>query len=63
MCSKLICPCRWIPTKVLDEFTGIFNVSYTTTEEAYIDTEPDIAGPLRELDRRERFEKRRRRGM
>lgn len=63
MCNKLICPCRWIPTKVMDEFTGIFNVSYTTLEETYIDTEPDIAGPLRELDKRAAEERRRKRGM
>ena len=63
MCNKSICPCRWISKEITDEFTQIFEVSFTTQEEAYIDTEPDIAGPLRELDKRERFEKKRRRGM
>jgi hypothetical protein len=42
-------------------FMEVWDAAYTANEEAYLDTEPDIAGPLRELDRRKREEKNRRR--
>lgn len=61
MCEKKFCPCRWNLAETDEEFTLIFDASFTTNEEAYIDTEPDIAGPLRELDRRAREERNRRR--
>lgn len=61
MCMNRWCPCGWPEAEIDEEFTAIFEESYTTKEEAYIDTEPDIAGPLRELDQREQAEKIRRR--
>lgn len=64
MCKIMSCPCKWAFALIDEEFTLIFDQSFTTEEEAYIDTEPDIAGPMRELDRRQREEKnRRRRGL
>lgn len=64
MCENLFCPCRWNNRAEIDEeFTLIFDASFTTNEEAYIDTEPDIAGPLRELDKRARAERKHRRDI
>lgn len=53
--------CQAGDKEITDAFVEIWDASYTTHEEAYLDTEPDIAGPLRELDRRQREEKNRRR--
>lgn len=54
--------CRATDKEVTEIFMDVWDVSYTTEEEIYIDTEPDIRGPLRELDRRAAQEKRRHRG-
>lgn len=56
-CMNQWCPCGWPEKETLDEFVALFGFNYTAKEEAYIDTEPDIAGPMRELDRRQRAEK------
>lgn len=63
MCRKRNCPCRWTDRVITELFVGVFERVFTPEEEAYIDTEPDIAGPMRELDRRAREEKNRRRGF
>ena len=57
MCLRQWCPCGWPDKDLTDEFVALWGASYTAKEEAYFDTEPDIAGPLRELDRRQRAEK------
>lgn len=57
MCLSQWCPCGWPDKEITDEFVDLWGTNYTAREEAYVDTEPDIAGPLRELDRRQRFEK------
>ncbi len=51
------CPCGWPEKEVMEQFVNLWGTIFTTTEEAYFLTEPDIAGPLRELDARERFKK------
>jgi hypothetical protein len=61
MCNNTLCPCQWTEVQITDTFVAVWDTSYTAKEEAYFDTEPDIAGPLRELDRRQREEKNRRR--
>jgi hypothetical protein len=57
MCQNRLCPCRWPDNEIIDVFMTVWDMSWTAQEEAYLDTEPDIAGPLRELDRRQRAEK------
>lgn len=61
MCEIRNCPCRVMDKDATDQFVALWDYNYTATEEAYFDTEPDIAGPLRELDRRQRAERIRRR--
>ncbi len=61
MCENRNCPCRVSEKIATDLFVALWDYNYTAREEAYFDTEPDIAGPLRELDRRQREEKSRRR--
>lgn len=56
MCQNRSCPCRWPDRAVTDLFVAVWDFSWTAHEEAYFDTEPDIAGPLKELDRRQRAE-------
>lgn len=64
MCNIRNCPCRATEKEATDQFVALWDYNYTASEEAYFDTEPDIAGPLRELDRRAREEEnRRRRGI
>jgi hypothetical protein len=57
------CPCGWPEKEVADEFVALWDTIFTTKEEAYFLTEPDIAGPLRELDARARAEKNLRRRL
>jgi hypothetical protein len=57
VCLNLWCPCGWPEKEITDEFVGLWDLSFTAKEEAYFLTEPDIAGPLRELDQRQRAEK------
>lgn len=57
MCAIKNCPCRAASKDVTDRFVALWDVNYTAQEEAYLDTEPDIAGPLKELDARQRAEK------
>lgn len=57
MCMNQWCPCGWPDKELTDEFVSLWGANYTAKEEAYLDTEPDIAGPIRELDRRQRAEK------
>lgn len=61
MCEIRNCACRSTEKIATDQFVELWDYNYTATEEAYFDTEPDIAGPLRELDRRQRAEKNKRR--
>jgi hypothetical protein len=64
MCNRIYCICQMTEAEATDAFMEVWDAAYTSSEEAYIDTEPDIAGPIRELDRRQREEKnRRRRGL
>lgn len=61
MCEITNCACRTTEKIATDLFMEVWDYNYTAKEEAYIDTEPDIRGPLSELDRRQREEKNRRR--
>jgi hypothetical protein len=61
MCKIKNCPCQVSERVATDQFVALWDYNYTAREEAYFDTEPDIAGPLRELDRRQREAKSRRR--
>lgn len=61
MCKTWNCLCQAPRNVLLEVFMEVWDTNWTSKEEAYLDTEPDIAGPLRELDRREREEKVRRR--
>lgn len=57
MCKNWNCLCQAPENVLLDLFMEVWDANWTSKEEAYIDTEPDIAGPMRELDRRKRAEK------
>lgn len=57
MCNRIKCLCRAASKDVTDLFVALWDANYTAREEAYFDTEPDIAGPLKELDARQRAEK------
>jgi hypothetical protein len=57
MCNKWNCLCKAPTNVLLEAFMEVWNANWTSKEEAYILTEPDIAGPLTELDRRQRAEK------
>lgn len=61
MCKKWNCLCQAPENVLLEVFMEVWDANWTSKEEAYIDTEPDIAAPLRELDRRQREDKIRRR--
>lgn len=63
MCDKRNCPCQWTDKDVTDLFVAVFGMAFTPTEEACIDTEPDIRRQLSELDQYQREEKKRRRGF